>query len=134
MPWYGGEVTINLLPPVTPGGPTLIAAAARTHGLCNEPEGSLWALWQVAPPLRPGGPAVLLPRNHPKSGLYLVPTGTTDLNGDGIPELLYQDLRDRNESNAAGQPAMQDFGIIRRGSRFYDRAEGLRVSTPVCPC
>jgi hypothetical protein len=134
MPWYNRGVTINILPPTVPGGPTLVAVAARTQGLCNEPEGSLWALWEVVSTTRPGDPPVLVPRSRPRNGLYLVPAATVDVNGDGVPEILYQDLRDRIHSNAAGQPAMEDIGILRRGARLYDQHDGLTVMTFVCPC
>jgi hypothetical protein len=134
MPWYNRNVTINVLPPSIEGGPTLVAVAARTQGLCNEPEGSLWALWEVVSPTRPGDPPALVLRSRPRDGLYLVPAATVDVNGDGVPEILYQDLRDRRHSNAAGQPAMEDVGILRRGARLYDHHDGLTVMSFVCPC
>jgi hypothetical protein len=134
MPWYNREITINVLPPSAPGAPTLVAAAARTQGLCNEPEGSLWALWEVVSPARPGDPLALVLRSRPRDGLYLVPAATVDVNGDGVPEILYQDLRDRRHSSVAGQPATEDFGILRRGPRLYEHHEGLTVTSFVCPC
>jgi hypothetical protein len=134
MPWYGREVTINILPPSVQGAPTLVAGAARTRGLCNEPEGSLWALWEVVSPKRPGDPPALVLRSRPQDGLYLVPAATVDVNGDGDPEILYQDLRDRTQSNAAGQPAIEDVGLLRRGARLYDHHDGLTVMSFVCPC
>lgn len=136
MPWYGREVTINVLSPSVPGAPILVAAAARTRSLCNEPEGSLWALWEVVNPARPGDPPTLVLRSRPNDGFYLVPAATVDVDGDGVPEILYQDLRDRKQSNAAGQPAMEDFGILRRrrGTPLYDRHDGLTVMSFVCPC
>jgi len=63
-----------------------------------------------------------------------VPAATVDVNGDGVPEILYEDLRDRRHSNAAGQPEMENVGILRRGARLYDHHDGLTVMSFVCPC
>ena len=134
MPWYGRDVTINVLPPTVPGAPTLVAAAARTVGPCNEPVGSLWALWEVVSPARPGAPPALVLRSRPIDGLYLVPAATVDLNGDGVPEILYRDLQDLRRPNAFGQPAVQDVGILRRGPQLYGHHDGMTVMAFFCPC
>jgi hypothetical protein len=109
-------------------------SAQSSFGGCGDENsffGRLWGLWEVQ-----GGPGQIRLGllNQPDQAMWLAPAGVVDSDGDGRPELLIDTFSDDSQSNAAGQPAWLDRGVIRPLGGKYVDVDGLELRVLVCPC
>ena len=116
------------------GHPALISVSARVdEGDCAAGvSGGIWALWELddRDPTRPR----LVLRNQPDAELTLQPTAAVDVDGDGVPELLFDSSSDYASVNAAGQPDFLEHGIVRVVDGAYVLIQGPETPIYVCPC
>jgi hypothetical protein len=66
--------------------------------------------------------------------MWLSPSGAVESDGDGRPELLFELFSDQGQSNAAGQPAFFDRGVVRPLGGQYIDLDGLELRVLTCPC
>jgi hypothetical protein len=123
--WLPGAVVRVMAP--AGGGPTLLSVSAETANLCNEPQLTMWALWEV----EASGTLRLL--NRPSQRRHLVPTAAVDLDGDGRPALLFDSFTDYEAGNATGQPQRIEPGLTRAASGYL-HFEGVELPVYICPC
>jgi hypothetical protein len=92
----------------------------------------LWALWEVDDS-DAGHPRLIL-RNEPDDTKTLRATAAVDVDGDGIPELLFDGSTDAAQANGAGQPQLLEHGIVRAVGGSYVDIEGPETPIDICPC
>ncbi len=134
-PWFEGserKLAVGVLRP--PSGPALLSVSARINdGSCADGVfGGLWALWEIDD-RDPAQPRLIL-RNEPDPEMTLRPTTALDVDGDGTPELLFDNSSDWASTNAAGQPDVIDYGIVRALGGSYIQIEGPSTPIYLCPC
>ncbi len=116
-----------------PKGPTLVSVSESIdEGGCEDGVfGAVWALWELQGDA--AHPQLLL-RNAPDERMALAPSATVDVDGDGRVELLFDDSRDYNATNATGQPDFIERGIVRLLDRLYLDVTGPTTPILICPC
>jgi hypothetical protein len=116
-----------------PKGPTLVSVSESINegGCENGVFGAVWALWEVQGDA--AHPQLVL-RNAPDERMALTPSATVDVDGDGRVELLFDDSRDYNATNATGQPDFIERGIVRLLDGLYLDVAGPTTPILICPC
>jgi hypothetical protein len=133
--WFEGsarQLTVRVFRPAS--GPALLSVSARIgEGDCSDGVfGGAWGLWEIDD-REPGHPRLVL-RNEPDPELTLRPTAAADVDGDGTPELLFDNSADSASTNATGQPDVIDHGIVRALGGSYLQIEGPMTPIYLCPC
>ncbi len=113
------------------GGNRFVSVSAMINaGSCSDGVfESLWGLWEIE-----ATTGKLLPRTEPTGRLMLDPAAIADIDGDGKPEILFNELSNLGDMNAAGQPETMDRGIVRARDGLYVDVEGLSIPDFICPC
>jgi hypothetical protein len=126
------QPVIRLFRPAS--GPAFLSASAMVaEGDCaNGVWDAIWALWEIDDK-DPAHPRLML-RNQPDSRITLAPTAAVDVDGDGIPELLFDSSTDYQVMNAAGQPDFLEHGVVRALAGSYVQIEGPETPIYICPC
>jgi ketosteroid isomerase-like protein len=152
--WFrhpGPPLSVRVMAPVAGGdGPKLVSVSASVAaGDCGDGvRASLWGLWQVDGP--PSGartvsgtaptskdasrlPRLVL-RNQPDEAMFLNPSASVDVDGDGQLEILFDGFADDAQGNATGQPQTLENGIIRALGGQYVDIDGPELPIFICPC
>jgi hypothetical protein len=79
------------------------------------------------PALKARALAAFAAAEHPRSAI-------ADLDGDGQPALLFDQLSNPGDVNATGQAETIDRGVARARNGVYVDVAGLSVPDFVCPC
>jgi len=88
---------------------SLVYVSAQAGDDCGDFGGSLWAIWELVGDK-------LVPRNAPLGNDAIEPAAAVDVDGDGIPEILF------------------DEGLVRRSGDLYGAPDHLEVPYHDCPC
>ena len=106
-----------------------VSASINEGGCDGGVFGGVWALWEMDD----RDPTHLVLRNQPATEMTLQPTAAVDVDGDGIPELLFDSSFDYASMNAAGQPRFLEHGIARPLDSAY-QLQGPETPIYGCPC
>jgi hypothetical protein len=132
-PWWGRHPPVVRVIRPASGRALLSVSVKVSEGGCSDGVFSfLWALWEVDDS-DAGHPRLIL-RNEPDDTKTLRATAAVDVDGDGIPELLFDGSTDAAQANGAGQPQLLEHGIVRAVGGSYVDIEGPETPIDICPC